>query len=232
MEKASFPKRKTAYKFWIKDVINATLISQEGFHLFEIRGKEASRVNIIAIVVNKQTNEEKTFSTITLDDGTETVRVKTWRDDIKKLEDINIGCPVMVIGKLRLYGGELAIIPEIIKKQEPEWLQVRKQELEKTYGKPEEKEQTMQETGLQEIPKENLKQPQAIIEEEVIGEPTETARQRILGIIERETAPGGAEISKVIQISGLGEEEAEKTIDELLKEGEVFQPRTGFLKVI
>ena len=38
--------------------------------------KEASRVNIIAIVVDKYINEEKTFSTITLDDGTDTIESK------------------------------------------------------------------------------------------------------------------------------------------------------------
>ena len=222
---AKFPKRGVAYKFWIKDLNNASPIIQEGINLFEIRGKEVSRVNIIAVAVNKQTNEEKTFSSIILDDGTETIRVKTWREDIKKLEAINIGDPVMVIGKIRIYGNELSIMPEIIKKQEPEWLLVRKKELEKTYGLPEEKQE------VQETPKEETK-PNEIIEEEIVKEPTETARQKILELIEKETAQEGMQISNVIQESGLKEEEAEKIIDELLKEGELFQPRTGFLKVI
>lgn len=217
-----FPKRKTAYKFWIKDIINATPINQEGINLFEIRGKEVSRINLIAIVVDKQTNEEKTFSTITLDDGTETIRVKTWREDTAKLEEISIGDPVMVIGKIRTFNDEIFIIPEIIKKQETDWLKVRKQDLEKTYGKPEEKEQ--------EIPKEEIKQPQEINEEEVIDETTETARQKILEIVEKSSE--GIQVGQAIQESGLKEEEAEKIIDELLKEGELFQPRTGILKVI
>ncbi len=54
----AFPKRGTAYKFWIKDIINAVPIDREGMHLFEVRGKETSRVNIIATVVDKMTNEE------------------------------------------------------------------------------------------------------------------------------------------------------------------------------
>lgn len=208
-------KRRTAYKFWIKDIINAIPISQEGLNLFEIRGREASRVNIIATIVDKQINEEGTFATITLDDGTETIRVKTWREDIAKLENVNIGDPVIIIGKIR-YSNEIFITPEVIKKQEPEWLLVRKKELEKLYGKPEE----------QEKPKEETKQG---IIEEIVEEPTETARQKILGIVER---ADGIQISQLIQESRLKEEEAEKIIDELLKEGELFQPRTGFLKVI
>lgn len=218
-----FPQRRTAYKFWIKDITNATPISQEGIHLFEVRDKEVLRVNIIATVIDKQTNEEGTFSTITLDDSTETIRAKTWKEDIKKFETINIGEPAMLIGKVRFYGNELFIIPEIIKKQEPEWLLVRKKELEKEYEKPEEKQIT------QEQPKE-VEKPQEIMEEEVVGETTETARQKILEIIEKETE--GIQISQIIQKSGQKEETAEKIIDELLKEGEVFQPRTGFLKVI
>ncbi len=217
------PKRNTAYKFWIKDLINAVPISQGGMHVFDIRGREALRVNIIAAVVDKQTNEEKTFSTITLDDGTETVRVKTWNEDVKKLENINIGDPVMIIGKISLYGNELSIRPEIVKKQEPEWLLVRKKELEKVYGKPEEpKEKTLTE----ETP------PHEITEEVVVSGPTITARQKILDFVEKETAKEGIETTRLIRLSGLKEEEAEKAIDELLREGELFQPRTGFLKVI
>lgn len=217
-------KRSTAYKFWIKDLINAVPISHGGTqHLFEVRGREASRVNIIAAVVNKTTNEEGTFSTITLDDGTETIRVKTWREDIKKLEEVNIGDPIMIIGKIRLYSNEIFIIPEIIKKQEPEWLLVRKKELEKTYGKPQD---PVQERKVEEGP------PREIIEEVVVSEPTITARQKILSLVEKETTKEGIETTKLISISGLKEEEAEKAIDELLREGELFQPRTGFLKVI
>jgi RPA family protein len=217
------PKRNTAYKFWIKDLLNAVPISQGGLHVFDIRGREALRVNIIAAVVDKQTNEEKTFSSITLDDGTETVRVKTWNEDVKKLENISIGDPVIVIGKISMYGNELSIRPEIVKKQEPEWLLVRKKELEKIYGKPEEpKEKTLTEDTP----------PHEITEEVVVSGPTITARQKILEFVEKETAKEGIETTKLIRLSGLKEEEAEKAIDELLREGELFQPRTGFLKVI
>ncbi len=220
-------KRSTAYKFWIKDLTNAVPISQEGLHIFDIRGREALRVNIIATVVDKQTNEEKTFSTITLDDGTETIRVKTWKEDIKKLENINIGEPVMVIGKIRLYGNELSIMPEIIRKQEPEWLLVRKKELEKIYGKPEEQVQEKVQ-----IRTEELTPPHEMIEEIAVSEPTATARQKILELVEKETSKEGIETTKLIRISGLKEEEAEKAIGELLREGELYQPRTGFLKII
>lgn len=208
-------KRRTAYKFWIKDIINAIPISQEGLNLFEIRGREASRVNIIATTVDKQINEERTFATITLDDGTETIRVKTWREDIAKLENVNIGDPVIIIGKIR-YSNEIFITPEVVKKQELEWLLVRKKELEKLYGKPEEQEKSKEKTKQEVI-------------EEIVEEPTETARQKILGLVER---ADGIQISQLIQESRLKEEEAEEIIDELLKEGELFQPRTGFLKVI
>jgi len=227
MEQQKFPKRQTAYKFWIKDITNASPLNQEGINLFDIREKQVSRVNVISVVVNKQINEDKTFSTITLDDGTETIRAKTWREDIQKLESVNIGDPVIVIGKIRIYGNELSIMPEIVKKQEPEWLLVRKQELEKEYAKPEEKE-----ISQEPVQKQEIQQPQQIIEEQVIGTPTETSRQKILELIEKDTAPEGAEISSLIQNSGLKEQETESIIEELLKEGEVFQPRTGFLKAI
>lgn len=216
-----FPKRRTAYKFWIKDIINAVKIEQEGMHLFKIRDKEVSRVNVIAIVIDKQINEEGTFSTITIDDGTETIRVKTWKEDVKKLENIEIEDLVMVIGKLRSYGNELSITAEIVKKQMSDWFFIRKKELKTAYGKPEE--------GIR---KEKKEIQQKAIEEEIIGEPTETTRQKILELVEKETAQEGVRITKLIQESNLKEEEAERIIDELLKEGELFQPKAGFLKVV
>ncbi|MBM3200100.1 hypothetical protein FJZ53_04115 [Candidatus Woesearchaeota archaeon] len=218
-----YPKRSTAYKFWIKDLLNAIPISQEGIHLFEVRGKEVSRVNVIAAVVDQQKNLDSTFSSITLDDGTETIRAKAWKDDVKKLEEVRVGDPVMVIGKLRFYANEIFITPEIVKLQEPEWLLVRKKELERLYGKPQESERPKLSTGTA--------PPQEVVEE-IVVEPTSTARQKILALVEKEPAKEGIQITKLIQASGLKEAEAEKAIDELLREGELFQPRTGYLKVI
>ncbi|MBU4502711.1 MAG: hypothetical protein KKA79_08995 [Nanoarchaeota archaeon] len=226
MEQQTFLKRQTALKFWIKDIIQGTPLEREDIRLFDVRGKEASRVNIMGIVVDKRINEENTFATITIDDSTETIRAKTWKEDIQKLDAVNVGDPVMVIGKIRIYGNEMAVMPEIVKKQETEWLLVRKQELEKEYEKPEEKEQVEQPQQQTEQP------PRQIIEEEAVGQPTETSRQRIIQLIDKETSQQGIEISALIQKSGLKEQDAEEIIDELLKEGEVFQPRTGFLKVI
>lgn len=218
-----FPKRKTAYKFWIKDIVNAERgTTEEGFQIFKIKGKDVSRVNLIASVVNKTENEGNTYATVTLDDGTETIRLKTWKEDTSKFQDISLGDGVLVIGRVRFFGSELYITPELIKKLDTIWLLVRKLELEKEYGKPEEIEK-------EEIVEE-IMQPE-VIEEDVV-EPTETARQKILELIEKETAQEGAQIGQIIQKSGLKEEAAEKAIDELLKEGEIFQPRKGFLKLI
>ncbi len=228
MDQQKFPRRATAYRFWIKDLLNASKIDGKEMILFNVRGKEVSRVNLMATIVDKQINEDKTFATITLDDGTETIRVKAWKEDIRMIEKVNIGDQIMVIGKIRNYGGELSVIPEIIKKQEPEWLLLRRKELEAEFQKPEEKKFNSVEPKIEE----SVEQEIPIVEEEVINEPTETGRQKILTLIESESSSEGAQIGLVVQKSGLKEEEAERIIDELLKEGEIFQPRNGFLKVI
>ena len=55
----------------------------------------------------------------------------------------------------------------------------------------------------------------------------------ILSLIEKHsTAENGAEISLLIQESGMAEEEAESVMQELMKEGEIFAPKPGFLKSI
>jgi len=228
MEVAKFPKRATAYKFWIRDILNAKPLEREGIRLFDVRGKETSRVNVMATIVDGHINEAKTFASITLDDGTDTISVKAWKEDLGIFDSVNVGDSIMAIGKVRIYNNEVFLIPEILKKHDIDWLLFRKKELETLFGKPSEKvEQVVQENKVEEVVDNS-----GITEEEVVNEPTETARQKVLGLIERNNSQEGAEISNIVQSSGLAEDAAEKVIDELLKEGEVFQPRTGFLKVI
>ena len=52
----------------------------------------------------------------------------------------------------------------------------------------------------------------------------------MLGIIKDLDTGDGADLKKVIEKSGLDEEEAKNIIAGVLKSGDVFEPRKGFLK--
>ena len=65
------------------------------------------------------------------------------------------------------------------------------------------------------------------VEDEV--EPSLAVREKVVSLIEKEDE---VEEEKLIQDLGLSEETVKKAIQELLKEGEVYMPRPGYLKMV
>ncbi|MFH1637236.1 MAG: OB-fold nucleic acid binding domain-containing protein [Candidatus Woesearchaeota archaeon] len=220
-------KRQTAYRFWIRDIVESELkLNKEGYKYFDVKGKEAVRVNLIANVINKYSNDAGTYVSVTLDDGSAQLRVKTWNEDSKFLEDIEIGNMVLVVGRLSESNGEVFLRPEIVKAVEnAEWELARKLELLKKYGKPERTQQALEEDKGEEV-KEDIVE-EVVVENKGAG----NSRGKVINVLEDAPA-GGIEMHEAIKKSGLDEDEADKIIDELLKEGEVYQPKRGFLKLI
>ncbi|MEM3074925.1 MAG: hypothetical protein QW727_03220 [Candidatus Pacearchaeota archaeon] len=125
-------KRHTAYKIKIGDLFDGNKIFEnDKFNCLEFGGKKISRVNIIANVVEKFSSSEKHYIALTIDDASGQVRIKIFGDDVLKFLDISQGDTILVIGLIRYYNDELYISPEIIRKQDPRYLLVRKLELEK-----------------------------------------------------------------------------------------------------
>lgn len=210
--------RQTAYKIWIREIINGIYHREEGLNPNYVltNGKKISRVNIIATVIGKYSNNEKTLTTITLDDGSGKIDVKTFIDDIKILNDINIGDVILTIGKIRQNFGQMFILPEIVKKLDNEkWLTLRKIELASENG------------SNIDINVEKIEQFNGV--EELIT--TETQRRKILDCIEKLDKENGADIEKVISLSKLNKNKAEIVIKELITEGEIFQMKPGRLRI-
>ena len=59
----------------------------------------------------------------------------------------------------------------------------------------------------------------------------ESARQKMLNTLEKQ-GELGMDIDVLIQQAGIEEDEAEKIIEELIKEGEIYMARPGVLKII
>jgi len=91
-------------------------------------------VRILATIVRKFINEDKSYGFLVLDDGTETIRAKAWREDVELIEKYNEGDIVDVFGRIREFGEEIYIVPEIIiRVDDPNWEILR--ELEIIYDK-------------------------------------------------------------------------------------------------
>lgn len=231
------PTRQTAYKCWISSLTNGKYIKQEGKwdpNYIQTEKEKISRVNILANVVMKYKSEDGNYVSIVLDDGSDTIRVKTWKEDTHLLINIEVGDIILIIGRPREYQNEIYIIPEIIKKiEDPNWELVRKLELIKKYGKPNAQRHLIEEPPQKEEQnKEEINVPvtEEVIEEEIIEEqPTETSRQKILNIIEKAEE---IDTQTLIKETSLPEAEVESLIQELLKEGEIYESRPGILKII
>ncbi|MDD5192967.1 MAG: OB-fold nucleic acid binding domain-containing protein [Candidatus Nanoarchaeia archaeon] len=133
-------KRETAHKLRILDLLKANQIFEENENLdkrlkhVELGNRKIIRVNIIANVIDKYQSEgEKRFATITLDDGSGQIRARVFADDVLLFSDLVQGDTILVIGFVRFFNQELYILPELIKKQNPKYLLIRKLEIEKSF---------------------------------------------------------------------------------------------------
>lgn len=77
---------------------------------------DVNEIRALGTVISKFISDDGNYSHIILDDGTETIRLKTWRDDMKRMEEVEKGDIIDVIGRLNYYNEEIYISPKIVKK--------------------------------------------------------------------------------------------------------------------
>ena len=85
--------RLTAYKVWVSDLVTSPYIKMSGefeSNYVEVKEKQVSRVNIIGTIVNKLESGDKNYTSLVLDDGSEQIRIKAWREDVKIIERFRI----------------------------------------------------------------------------------------------------------------------------------------------
>lgn len=197
-------KRHTAFKLKIGEVLAGNQITDgEKLKFIEANGKNVARVNLIANIVDKFIqDDEKKFASITLDDASGQIKLKTFGDDIEKLKSFEQGDTVLAIGMIREWNKEIYVTPEIIKKKQAEYLLLRKLENEK--NKPSEADKK-QSTDI---------------------------KEKIIDIIKREEVNGGAEIKKLTEELQAKQEVINQEIRKLLEEGAIYEPRPGKVRYL
>lgn len=212
MENQSY-QRQIAYKVPIYALLNNQYIEQEGWNpnYIQINGKQVSRINLVATVIDKQ--NAGSLATLVLDDSTGVIQAKLFNEDIKKIADINIGDTVLIIGRPRSFNDQKFITIEISKKINSVWAKVRKMELQKEFSLfSQHSQDSMQ---IQES-KQHLNQYGA----------------KFLELIKENDDGKGADLDKIISSSNLKEEEAQEVITELIKLGEIYEPRPNKIKIL
>jgi len=225
--------RQIAYKVRIFDLVNSEYVQQSGEwepNYVSIGDKKISRVNIIANIITVYKSEDGTYATVTIDDGSGNIQVKTWKEDTKIFEKVDVGDFILLIGRVREYNGEKYLVPEIIRKLDnSEWLSFRRKELAKLYG---EKEISIQ-TPVKKVESPVEQQPIMIQEESVVDDPSsEGDRQKILNIIEKLSSVEGADKLEIIKESNVGEDKANEIIHGLIRDGEIFEIKPGKVKIL
>jgi RPA family protein len=128
-------KREPAVKLRIKDIVEGKFVpgekeSMRPSYLITTFGRKVSRVNVLATITDKFINEDESYVSFTLDDGTASIKAKAFRDTVNLVKNLEIGDVAVVIGKVREWNGDIYIGIEIARKiDDPNYETYRKLEL-------------------------------------------------------------------------------------------------------
>ncbi|MBT7903453.1 hypothetical protein HN587_06340 [Candidatus Woesearchaeota archaeon] len=239
-------KRSIAFKIKINDVLNSIYTKQEGFdpNFVSFGKKQVSRVNIIGVVVSNSTEENQvSFQNLLIEDGTGRISLRSFETESKF--DADVGDIVQVIGKIRDFNGERYLIPEIVKRIDPSWVQVRKNELDFFYSEfydtsspvpttsPNLSTSDQTEPKVEEEIVENVVSNQTTTPENTpspkLAEPEDKAT-KLINIIRSLDSGRGATYEDVLEKSD--NDSTDSLIKNLMMDGEIFEISPGKYKVL
>ena len=231
-------KRNTAYKVWIGDLLKSEVsLNENRLNYVELGNRKIVRVNIIANVIDKYRHSDKPYTSLTLDDSSGQMRVKSF-DDTAKTSSFNVGDSVRVIGTVRYFNEELYIQPEIIKKVDEKRLLVRKLELGEPIKEPEENSVTVRESEITPEMNSNdnhytseTEMGKMKIEEEKIEDKKEVGIKDALFSKINEN-PEGIDIENLIMSISYPVSDINSNVTELIEEGRIYEPQPGRLRSI
>ena len=205
-------KREVAYKVRVSELLQGNPVFEEKdganrFRLLELGNRQIIRINLIANIIDKyQSDGERRFASITVDDGSGQIRARVFGEDFNKFDNFSQGDTVILIGLLRSFNNELYILPEVIRKMDPRYLLIRKLEVDKSY----------QPTNLS--PK---KQEIRAVRDEVITL-----------IKNAETREGIDKEEIILSLKNQEPELISQEIQKLLEEGIIYEPKPGRVRYL
>jgi hypothetical protein len=207
--------RQTAFKVRISSLLRGSYVKEEGWqpNYVDTGSLKVSRANIIGIVI--AVVEESSFKNVLIDDGSGRISLRLFENN---QVTVGLGDIVLVVGRPREFGGERYVVPEILKKVDQKWFEVRKLELkaEPAVEPLEEAHDSVSEEVKEATPQ----------EEEVIANPVDS----LISIIKRIDSGDGALFDDIARDSKLTN--CEEYINRLLELGEIFEVKPGRFKVL
>ena len=210
-------KRQVAEKLRIVDLKDGQYIKEEGIrpnYVMLKNGHKVSRVNLVGTVVSNST--DLGYRDVCIDDGSAKISIRAFEQN-PAMDALSIGDPVFIIGRPREYGQEIYVLPEIIKKiEDMKWLEVRQLELAKIKIVPES-------TAPADVP---VEEPEETVEEEIVEDKGVGAVKEAIRSLD---SGSGADYEEIITKVG---PDADKTISNMLRNGDVFEVSPGKLKLL
>ncbi|MEM2907806.1 MAG: OB-fold nucleic acid binding domain-containing protein [Candidatus Hadarchaeales archaeon] len=238
--------RSTAYKVKIWELVNGKYVRQaegaEPSYLLTPWGQRILRARVMATIIDRYVSNDQTYAALWLDDGSETIRLKAWREDVKTVADLKIGELVDVIGRVREYEGEIYLVPEtILRVEDPNWELVRELEILRA------RKQALTEGKLpQPTPKPRLEArkleieippptPELAVEdlgeaEEPLPEVSEEVKKKTLLAFDRLDKGSGVTPIELAAELDMRQDEVEDVLRVLIADGEVYEPKVGKFK--
>ena len=227
-------KRSTAHRIRLKNIVNSPYEKREGFNpsVIKFNNLEISRVNVIASIVGKYLTDDQNYCAITLDDGSETIRVKNFGAEVGTIKELNVGDIVRIIGKVKEYNEEKYIAGEISKVLNPNWIIVNEIELSN------QKQTTTDSSTADSINKVIETKTNSSENEEIISISSESSdsessiKQKILQYLKNNDNGTGVIMDQIMNSLDISSEEVKNSLYELLKVGEIYEPKKGILKIL
>jgi len=122
-----------AAKVYSMELISGEFVRASGSARSFLRlwnGENIDKARVMGTIAHKFSSNDGTYSALTLDDGTETIRVKGWREETKAMQPFETGQIVDVIGHIREYEGEIYLSPlSVCGISDPNWEPLRELEI-------------------------------------------------------------------------------------------------------
>ncbi|MFX1520288.1 MAG: OB-fold nucleic acid binding domain-containing protein [Promethearchaeota archaeon] len=225
--------RLTAYKLHISDLYAGSYTREGNRSFLETSIGPVVRVRLLGTIMQRYDNVEKRYTSLTLDDATETIRLKAWREDCEKLADFQVGDIIDVVGKVRQQDdGELFIVPEnVIKVEDVNIELLRELEIIELHhligGKSTPKKEP--EMLLKKEPEKV--EPTQEIETDLPQGSENDIKDDVMRLIRTLDTGKGASYKDIVeQTSHLDEDAVETAIMDLLNEGVIYEPEAGYYK--
>ncbi|MFP4112461.1 MAG: hypothetical protein ACLFUO_05670 [Candidatus Woesearchaeota archaeon] len=214
-------KRATAVKIDIESLKKGIFVNKDGFEpsYIDTEYGEISRVNIIGVIIAKSVSD----GYMEIDDSTAKIQLRTGSIDysnITNFDNYQLGQVVNVIGKVRIFGSDIYLIPEILRPiKNLKWVELRKLEIKSL-------KKVKSLSDIKDTQKKETITKQDIEDKKEENNQTEIVLDKLKSL----------DMGDGVDIESLSDElkinNSKSIINKLLEQGEIFEIRPGRVKVL